>query len=320
MGHNNPKKGFTLIELLVVIAIIAILAAILFPVFAQAREKARAISCLSNTKQLSLGFIQYEQDFDETCPNGINNYGGGNGWAGQVYTYVKSTQVFVCPDDSSNAGSALQNGDHDRASSYIYNANTNINNDPKYTGLIPSSAVTLAQFASPAKTVLLCEGANSNGYDVSRGSAAAGTSTVVGDDYYPDTGGSPSGRGVGGAYDLSGFNSNGAFPGGVGGTCGGGTASACLKYATGYLRNMQSGTGASSPQGDFQAPLGRHTGGSNYVMADGHAKFLMGAHVSGGYSNTNTDPNSTTNCGGTALAATTTCSDSSISVTFNIVQ
>src|SRR5712675_538712 len=62
------RTGFTLIELLVVIAIIAILAAILFPVFAQAREKARAISCLSNSKQVSLGVLMYVQDYDETFP------------------------------------------------------------------------------------------------------------------------------------------------------------------------------------------------------------------------------------------------------------
>ncbi|WP_395141887.1 type II secretion system protein [Armatimonas sp.] len=65
---RHVQKGFTLIELLVVIAIIAILAAILFPVFAQARDKARATACLSNTKQLSLGVMMYAQDYDETLP------------------------------------------------------------------------------------------------------------------------------------------------------------------------------------------------------------------------------------------------------------
>lgn len=68
MKPLQSRSGFTLIELLVVIAIIAILAAILFPVFAQAREKARSASCLSNTKQLGLGLVMYVQDYDETFP------------------------------------------------------------------------------------------------------------------------------------------------------------------------------------------------------------------------------------------------------------
>src|SRR5580700_7273559 len=90
------KQAFTLIELLVVIAIIAILAAILFPVFAQVREKARQTSCLSNEKQLGLAFTQYIQDNDESYPvngGGQNNISLGMGWAGQVYPYVKSTGV-----------------------------------------------------------------------------------------------------------------------------------------------------------------------------------------------------------------------------------
>src|SRR5438045_2165890 len=100
MYRIRSKNGFTLIELLVVIAIIAILAAILFPVFAQAREKARQISCLSNEKQIGLGFLQYCQDNDETFPYGLSL---GNGtytaWPDAIQPYMKSTKILSCPDD-----------------------------------------------------------------------------------------------------------------------------------------------------------------------------------------------------------------------------
>jgi len=97
------KKGFTLIELLVVIAIIAILAAILFPVFAKAREKARQTACLNNTKQIGLGLMQYVQDYDETYP-GVYNYdtsiSGYSRWTVVIQPYVKNTQVFQCPSQA----------------------------------------------------------------------------------------------------------------------------------------------------------------------------------------------------------------------------
>ncbi len=124
--NNLKRNGFTLIELLVVIAIIAILAAILFPAFARARENARKTSCLSNMKQLGLGFMQYTQDYDEKFPGsaptsdtagtiGTPNFSRLGHWVpsglvsgatpcipanGAIFPYVKSSQIFVCPSDT----------------------------------------------------------------------------------------------------------------------------------------------------------------------------------------------------------------------------
>ncbi|MBC7287953.1 MAG: DUF1559 domain-containing protein [Armatimonadetes bacterium] len=90
------RTGFTLIELLVVIAIIAILAAILFPVFARAREKARQASCESNLKQISLAILMYAQDYDERLPDHCGQK-TANCWAVSIYPYVKNAQLFACP-------------------------------------------------------------------------------------------------------------------------------------------------------------------------------------------------------------------------------
>ena len=116
--HRNVRKrtGFTLIELLVVIAIIAILAAILFPVFARARENARRSSCQSNLKQIGLGMFQYTQDYDEKLPlwfadnNGTAGFnavttGAGSpsvdqGWAELIQPYIRSTQIMQCPSET----------------------------------------------------------------------------------------------------------------------------------------------------------------------------------------------------------------------------
>ena len=95
------RRGFTLIELLVVIAIIAILAAILFPVFAKAREKARQASCLSNIKQLGLGLMQYCQDYDEMMPLPYSDGGAGRQrWFDVCNPYLKNSQVRFCPSHS----------------------------------------------------------------------------------------------------------------------------------------------------------------------------------------------------------------------------
>jgi prepilin-type N-terminal cleavage/methylation domain-containing protein/prepilin-type processing-associated H-X9-DG protein len=113
-SRRSPQSAFTLIELLVVIAIIAILAAILFPVFAQAREKARQTSCVSNCKQMGLAIAMYIQDYDERLPiggRGIDNPVGSlqeSRWYRDVYAYVKNVGLFVCP--STGLRPTLNNG------------------------------------------------------------------------------------------------------------------------------------------------------------------------------------------------------------------
>lgn len=108
MKTVKGRLAFTLIELLVVIAIIAILAAILFPVFARARENARRSSCQSNLKQIGLGILQYTQDYDERLPrewygfDGVSNATNQYKWMDVIYPYTKSEQLFVCPSDSTN--------------------------------------------------------------------------------------------------------------------------------------------------------------------------------------------------------------------------
>src|ERR1051325_3348500 len=101
-SHRGRSEGFTLIELLVVIAIIAILAAILFPVFAQAREKARAISCLSNIKQVNLAFDMYLQDYDETMVVALVNAPADPAkslwWPTLMQPYIKTWDIYRCPD------------------------------------------------------------------------------------------------------------------------------------------------------------------------------------------------------------------------------
>ena len=99
VSRRASLRAFTLIELLVVIAIIAILAAILFPVFAQAREKARQTSCLSNMKQIAYGIYMYAQDYDEVLPT--LEHGGHEGWLDQITPYTKNEQIKRCPSDSS---------------------------------------------------------------------------------------------------------------------------------------------------------------------------------------------------------------------------
>lgn len=168
------RKGFTLIELLVVIAIIAILAAILFPVFAQAREKARQTACLSNEKQMGLGLLQYTQDYDEALPfNWIGAYNVSNPaanppqykWMDEIYPYTKNEQIFTCPSDNTNRKSytyytSLKAPSINNWGSYCTNV-AYWNGGPAHS---PSSDVSskqvihLARLARPAETVWVSEG------------------------------------------------------------------------------------------------------------------------------------------------------------------
>ena len=114
--NERTKSAFTLIELLVVIAIIAILAAILFPVFAQAREKARQTACLNNMKQMGMADMQYSQDYDEALTPDWGGpsaswlgYGGNQRFMDYLMPYTKDALIFDCPDDP-NASKGVNNG------------------------------------------------------------------------------------------------------------------------------------------------------------------------------------------------------------------
>ncbi|MFP4250132.1 MAG: prepilin-type N-terminal cleavage/methylation domain-containing protein [Armatimonadota bacterium] len=161
------KRGFTLIELLVVIAIIAILAAILFPVFARAREKARQSSCLSNVKQMITSTLMYAQDYDEMLPLCagyrseevvMDPEDGGDDtnyryiyWFECIYPYVNNAQIFSCPSINqrqiqSGGGSRASHPDFPDGVNYAWNT---------YAARIP-----LAEIKHPARLGLICDGSN----------------------------------------------------------------------------------------------------------------------------------------------------------------
>ena len=158
---RSPRRGFTLIELLVVIAIIAILAAILFPVFARARENARRASCQSNMKQIGLGVMQYTQDYDEMMPTRAWNITPTLEvtWKDAIQPYTKSIQVFACPSNTINTQSTVQsqnkvpasyspNSTHLQAAMGSAAATANVNSTPAYS---------IASFQYPATTIAFCE-------------------------------------------------------------------------------------------------------------------------------------------------------------------
>ena len=268
----KKSKGFTLIELLVVIAIIAILAAILFPVFQKVRENARRSQCLSNEKQLALAILMYNQDADESYPIGNSlwdtsgvwsNSAAGN-WAVSILPYIKSNGVFACPDDT------LGNTVDPTASwaglriSYVANGLQNIysNDGHNCLGLMcqgtANQTVTQAGVNSPSSVIMLAEAhsadlqkANNfvNANLGNNGNYTAGFNNII----------------TGIPYFISLAPPN---------QCG--------------VSNNNAGTCGTYPNGVDGAVSAHHNGLANFAFADGHVKSMIPAK---------TVPNSTTGSG-----------------------
>jgi prepilin-type N-terminal cleavage/methylation domain-containing protein len=298
---NRPRLGFTLIELLVVIAIIAILAAILFPVFAKAREKARQITCVSNMKQLGLGILQYTQDNDEKFPAGIfignpppfqiqpqapfsNNQfhfqsGMGMGWAGQTYAYVKSTGVYKCPDDST---APLPLADGTATSVCSYGMNSFLPGQSQGIEAAPSTTVLLFEVTGDYTVMSdplegTAHGASSNGYVLS----------PIGDGYpaYPSVG----------DYDIQSSASACAPSGGN-----------CTGYPAGPASIAVAGVAAR-----HQPSATPNHGPANYLLSDGHVQFTQAQYV---WSGAGTGPSDAL---GVANPTDFPFSGSSLAITFN---
>ena len=307
----RSRNAFTLIELLVVIAIIAILAAILLPVFSAAREKARQTSCASNEKQLGIAFLQYIQDWDEYPPNGApqaNNQGHhiGTGWAGQVYPYVTSTGVFACADDASQPQAVSGSPGPATEVSYFYNIGTDYNNHPLSTLHYVDSTNTIgttwciSAYGSSSRTILLSEGRVPTGtvggpYITSPEICNTGSNWVSGI-AVPTCSETPckySHANPAQCRTGNGCNNNGE--GGLTtGFIGGDPNIQQIYYYTG------AGGGNNLPAPGF---TGLHTGGANYVFFDGHVKSLQPSSVAaGGWDNPTAG-----DCGNEMLSANTGC-------------
>jgi len=256
-GCYKPGKrsAFTLIELLVVIAIIAILAAILFPVFAQAREKARSASCLSNEKQMGLALMQYVQDYDETYPmdQWYTNTGDQVRWFDSVNPYVKNGDKFNFNGRNSGAGGIWHCPSFPSDQTAEYGVHLYLMPDgPSCPWVAPGTAlpeVSLASVDAPAEKIIVMEKGQNDGRE--------SWLTFVPDEWnWTDTAGNPPGS-VEGAHweiDQSRFHD-------------------CdLQYSSDSPTYANYGTCGGMPRW-------RHNGTTNALFCDGHVKAIPKGRV-----------------------------------------
>ncbi|GAC1407431.1 MAG: hypothetical protein NVSMB52_20660 [Chloroflexota bacterium] len=253
--RNRKHRAFTLAELLVAIAILGVLAAILCPVLARARDTGRQSVCLSNQRQIGVAMLQYLVDYDDRFPQGVGFVNGkrvwdGQGWAGQCVPYLKSDAVVYCPSDVTPPAAPPN-----KIVSFGYNINL-----VAATGGDVNTAATSANAGaglnSPSRTVLLFEvgGVLANVSDPREGA----------DD--------PSLAGRNFSAAANGLD-NRLYAQRDGKT------RIANQYETGYL----GGRVPPDPSiTQFERPAGRHSGGSNFLLADGHSKWLRGGAVSSG--------------------------------------